>query len=79
MSYPTSDPRIAEAFELINHGALPTQMSERELVVIVLALAERAGANIPWDEDSSAEYAKELRAEADAILDRFLARLTVGR
>jgi hypothetical protein len=80
MSNPTTDPRIEEAYKLIDSEATVTGLSPRELMVIVLALAERAGANVPEDEDSHSGWnAKEVTKEADVILDRFLARLTVGR
>jgi hypothetical protein len=81
MSNTTTDPRIAEAYGLINGGAQPGTLSPRELAVIVLALAERAGANLPWDEDTNhnGSCASDLMNEADMVLDRLLARLTVGR
>jgi hypothetical protein len=79
MSNPTVDPRIEEAYKLIDSEANVSGLSPRELMVIVLALAERAGVNVPEDENSLSGWnAKEVTEEAETVLDRFLARLTVG-
>ncbi|WP_369190127.1 hypothetical protein [Streptomyces sp. R08] len=76
MSHPDPDPRIATAEELIWNGAGLGKLNPRETFVLLLALAERAGKNLPEHEDSGNGWAaQELTEEADALLDELLARM----
>ncbi|MFE1763077.1 hypothetical protein ACFW81_02475 [Streptomyces angustmyceticus] len=75
MSNPAVDPRVTEADKLINAGGGMADMSPREMMVIILAVAERAGVTVPEHEDSNLR--REASEEADAILDQILTRLTL--
>lgn len=69
------DPRIAEAESLLNAGSTFGDLTPREAMVVILAVAERAGLEVPADVASGSERTEE----ADVILDRLLARMVAER
>lgn len=73
------DPRVEQAFKHISaESTIGPNLTPREIMVIVLALAERAGAVVPEDESSENgdEYTEGLWSEADAVLSRVVDHIT---
>jgi len=75
-----TDARVDEAREILNSGADGTVgLSPREAMVIVVALAERAGVGVGDETSDGSGWARDLSEEANSVLDRFLARLIAAK